>query len=213
MGIEVLDSRVLVLNKSYMPIRTITVFDAMAKLFGETVEAIAIEENGSYTSYDFESWSEISSFRKEFEKELDDGKRIDWIRTPSLHLMVPRVVRLLTYDKIPQVIARLTRKGIYERDGYTCQYCGKRYRTENLNIDHIVPRSRGGVNSWENLVCSCITCNRKKRNRTPKEAGMRLLSKPHKPKPSFDFKVSGPDHYEDWDHFVSDQYWNTTIKE
>lgn len=210
---SVLDSKVLVLNKSYMPLRTTTVMDAICKLWSETAEAITVE-NGAYMSYDFNSWAEISAFQKEFEDELSDGKVVDWIRTPSFALMVPRVVRLLTYDKSPRFHMRLTRKNIYDRDNHKCQYCGKKFPTDELNIDHVIPRSRGGKNTWDNLVCSCIKCNRKKKNNTPKEAGMKLLSKPKKPSPTFSFKMSPTsERYEDWDAFVSDQYWNVSIKD
>jgi len=204
---SILDTKVLVLNKGYNPIRTMSVKEAFCKIFAETAEIIAVE-NGSYVSYDFNSWAEISEYKTVFEAEHDH----DWIHTPSLKLVVPRVIRMLKYDKSPKFEMRLTRKGIYERDGYTCQYCGGKFPTEDLNLDHVIPRAQDGKNTWENLVCSCIECNRKKRARTPKEAGMQLLSIPHKPKPNFTFKApTTPKRYKDWDSFFSAQYWNTRL--
>lgn len=208
MSINVLDSKVLVLNKVYNPIRTITVKEAFCKIFTEAAEIITIED-GQYTSYDFASWAEVSEY-----KALFDSADEDWINTTSLRLAVPRVIRLLKYDRSPKLEVRLTRKNIYERDAYTCQYCGKVFAMEKLNLDHVTPRSRGGKNTWENLVCSCIECNRKKKARTPKEAGMHLLSIPYKPKSLSTFKVpQTPKRYKDWDSFVSYQYWNTELKE
>jgi 5-methylcytosine-specific restriction endonuclease McrA len=208
MSTQMLNSNVLVLNKIYNPIRTITVKDAFCKIFTEAAEIITIE-NGQYTSYNFASWAEVSEYKALFESTDED-----WINTTSLKLAVPRVIRLLKYDKSPKLELRLTRKNIYERDAYTCQYCGKTLSTEKLNLDHVIPRSRGGKNTWDNLVCSCITCNRKKKARTPKEAGMYLHIIPYKPKSIPGFKVpQTPKRYKDWDSFISYQYWNTELKE
>jgi 5-methylcytosine-specific restriction endonuclease McrA len=207
---NVLDTKVLVLNKLYSPIRTTTVRDAFSKIFSEIAEVITVEDNGAYVNYDFNSWAEMSEYRQVF----DETEGFDWVSTPSMELMVPRVIRMLGYDKAPKYIARLTRKNIYDRDEHRCQYCGKWFQADELNIDHVIPRSRGGKNTWGNLVCSCIKCNRKKDNRTPKEAGMKLLKKPIKPSPKFEFRIHpSAERYEDWDHFVSYQYWNTTLKE
>lgn len=206
---SVLDSKVLVLNKVYNPIRTISVKEAFCKIFTEAAEIITID-NGQYTSYDFSSWAEVSEYKAMFDKEEDH----DWVNTTSMKLVVPRVIRLLKYDKAPRLEMRLTRKNIYERDNYTCQYCGKKFPMEKLNLDHVIPRSREGKNTWENLVCSCIECNRKKKNRTPKEASMHLLSNPVKPKNTSSFVVPRtPKRYKDWDSFVSYQYWNTILQE
>lgn len=209
---NILDSRVLVLNKSYTPIRTTTAIDAISKLFCNTVEAIMVE-GGSYVSYDFGSWAEVSMFRKEFEKDFsEENADVDWVSSPSLHLIVPRVVRLLAYDKLPKHDIKLTRKTLYERDRNTCQYCGSKLKTDELNIEHIMPKSRGGQNTWENLVAACIDCNRKKGNRTPEEAGMKLIKSPKKPKPKAEARIKfGPKRYKDWDHFVSHIYWDTEL--
>lgn len=211
---QILETKVLVLNKSYVPIKTTTVIDAISKLFCDTVEAITVDQN-NYVSYDFGSWTEISMFRKEFENDFEElNREVDWIRTPSLHLMVPRVVRLLTYDKLPKHDVKLTRKALYERDRYVCQYCGNKFKSDELNIEHILPKSRGGQNTWENLAAACISCNRKKGNRTPSEAGMKLIKTPRKPKPKAEARIKfGSERYKDWDHFVSHLYWNTEIED
>jgi len=92
---------------------------------------------------------------------------------------VPSIVRLALYVKRPQKRVVLTRRNIIKRDGHRCQYCGQS-RTA-MTVDHIVPRNRGGTESWENLVCACIRCNNKKGNRLPDEAGMVLRRKPRRP--------------------------------
>jgi len=91
---------------------------------------------------------------------------------------MPSVVRLLEYRRVPAHLTRITRKNFYLRDRYRCQYCGKRFRGQDLTLDHIIPKSRGGPDTWENLVSCCKICNQLKDNRTPAEAGMILLHKP-----------------------------------
>lgn len=93
---------------------------------------------------------------------------------------LPSVIRLRNYKKIPIRISVLTRDNIYARDRYICQYCGKRFQSRDLTLDHIMPESRGGKFSWENLAAACVFCNRKKGNKTPDEADMPLLKKPGK---------------------------------
>lgn len=91
---------------------------------------------------------------------------------------LPSVIRLLEYRRIPHQTRALSRKNIMMRDRYTCQYCHKLFNGADLTLDHVIPRSRGGETSWENLVASCNPCNNRKGSRTPDEAGMRLLRQP-----------------------------------
>lgn len=93
---------------------------------------------------------------------------------------MPSVIRLKTYRHIPIRTSIVTRKNIYQRDNYTCQYCGEYNTGRGLTLDHIVPESRGGKSSFENLVACCVSCNRRKADKTPEEAGLQLL---HKPRP------------------------------
>ncbi len=206
----VLSSRVLVLNRGFAPVRTTTVRNAMVKLFSAVAEAVTVEE-GAYIGYDFHSWAEVSALRVELG---DVPPETDWVRTPNLHLMVPRVIRLINYDKFPIYHVRLTRKNIYERDNYTCQYTGVRLKPSDLNIDHVLPRSRGGKNTWDNLVTCSVDANARKGGRTPDEAGMRLIRKPRRPPPRSVMELTpGQRRYRDWDHFVSDAYWNTELRD
>ena len=99
------------------------------------------------------------------------------IRSPSVEMRIPAVIRLVTYVKIPYKRKAFSKKSIFLRDQYTCQYCGKSFQPGNLTLDHVLPKSRAGRSTWENLVTSCKTCNVRKGNRTPKEAGMKLQSR------------------------------------
>ena len=90
----------------------------------------------------------------------------------------PSVIRLTTYVPVPHRKVPMSRDNVFKRDDYTCAYCGSH---RNLTVDHVMPKSRGGGNSWENLITSCFNCNSKKGDRTPSEAGMKLHFNPSKP--------------------------------
>ncbi|MFC2131451.1 HNH endonuclease [Bacteroidota bacterium] len=101
------------------------------------------------------------------------------VRSVSHIMPYPSVIRLISYIRIPYRKIELSRRNIHYRDNSHCQYCGK--KTKELTIDHVIPKSRGGDDSWENLVSACKKCNNKKANRTPEEAGMKLIKKPYRP--------------------------------
>ena len=103
------------------------------------------------------------------------------IRSVSLIIKAPSVVRLLRYMRVGRKSPPLTRGNLLARDNFTCQYCAKELSAKDATLDHVIPRSQGGQTTWINIVCSCASCNRKKGGRTPKEARMALLSKPAKP--------------------------------
>ncbi|OGC02833.1 HNH endonuclease [candidate division KSB1 bacterium RBG_16_48_16] len=101
------------------------------------------------------------------------------VRSQRMAIPLPSIIRLIRYIQIPKKRVELTRRNILKRDGYRCQYCGT--KEGPLTIDHVIPKTRNGTDSWENLVCACVKCNNKKGNRTPEGAGMKLLHKPKKP--------------------------------
>ena len=103
------------------------------------------------------------------------------IRSVSLVIKAPAVVRLLTYAKIGRRTPPLSRTNILARDGFECQYCGKSLNSREATLDHVVPRSQGGGTNWTNLVTACAGCNRKKGGHTPAQAGMKLRHEPLKP--------------------------------
>ena len=100
------------------------------------------------------------------------------VRSPSVEMPWPSIVRLKEYANVPYKRVMLSRKNVLKRDQNTCQYCGAQ---ANLTIDHIVPKSRGGRDTWENLVAACVTCNNQKGDSTPEEAGMELTRRPFRP--------------------------------
>lgn len=100
------------------------------------------------------------------------------LRSPSLRLPWPSIVRLKFFVRVPYKNILLSRKNVLRRDRFRCQYCGSR---ERLTVDHVMPKSRGGRDSWENLVAACVPCNNRKGCRTPEEAGMTLVKQPYRP--------------------------------
>ena len=118
------------------------------------------------------------------------------IRSVSLSMVFPSVVRLQIYIYKPYTPVILSRKNIHRRDRSTCQYCGK--KTTPLTVDHIIPRNFGGKDTWDNLVCACFRCNNRKGNRTPDQAGLKLLKKPNRPSRLFflQFYIEKP--HETW---------------
>ncbi len=105
------------------------------------------------------------------------------IRAASTELPQPLVIRLRRYIKLPHNLSLpLTRRLVYARDQYTCQYCGGHFPASQLTLDHIIPKSRGGQKVWENIVTACKRCNQKKGNRTPQEAHMHLIRQPYRPR-------------------------------
>lgn len=177
-GSEALAASVLVLNRLYLAIHVIGVRRAFGLLCRELAEIIHVEE-GRFANYDFQTWREYCELRAHC-KQPDE----DWIRSVTFEIQVPRVIRLLTYDRLPHRGLRLNRHTVFARDSHCCQYCGRRFPPSQLSLDHVVPRSRGGQTSWENVVCACVMCNVKKGGRTPQEAHMHLQRKPFRPRRS-----------------------------
>ena len=151
---------VLVLNRLYMAVHVVNVRRAFGLLCRELAEVIHLEE-GAFAAYSFESWREMSELRADLKQPHDD-----WIRAVNFEIQVPRVIRLLRFDRLPKQKLHLNRRNVLARDGHLCQYCGRHFPAHLLSIDHVVPRSRGGETTWENVVCACLTCNVKKGGRS-----------------------------------------------
>jgi 5-methylcytosine-specific restriction endonuclease McrA len=205
-------ANVLVLNKFYQAIRVVNVRRAFSMLCREMAEVIHIETDArgqsKWQNLDFGEWTELSQLKKEFEP---DG--YDWIHTVRFEIAVPRIIRLLAYDKLPRQDVKFNRRNIYARDSSRCQYCGKKMPTTELSLDHVTPRSQGGKSTWENIVCCCVKCNVKKGGRTPEQASMHLISKPHKPKRSPVINIRLADQrYSSWKQFLDTAYWTVELK-
>ncbi len=201
-----LGCRVLVLNKHYMALRVINVRRAFSLLFRNQAEVISCDQ-GSYSNYDFDSWRQLSELKREFE-----ANNHDWISTVNFDIAVPRIIRLLFYDHLPRKPVKFNRRNIYARDRNRCQYCGKKYPTTELSLDHIIPRSMGGKASWDNVVCACTKCNVKKGGRNPKQAHMTLVAKPVKPKrnPVIHMHLNHQ-RYHSWKQFLDNAYWSVEL--
>ena len=207
MIVSALNAQVLVLNKLWMAIRVVDAKRAFTLLFKDLAEVIHVDD-GSYATYDFDSWTDLSAAVKKY-KELE----YEWVSTVRLDIAVPKVIRLLGYDRLPQQQVKLNRRNIFARDRNTCQYCGKQSSTSELSLDHIVPRSQGGKSTWKNLVCCCVRCNTRKGGRTPPEAAMKLIQNPVKPKrnPVISLRL-GSDKYASWHAFLDNAYWSVELK-
>ncbi|MEO1761461.1 MAG: HNH endonuclease [Rivularia sp. (in: cyanobacteria)] len=140
--------------------------------------------NASYEPLNITSWrrAAILLIKGKAERVEHNGKFI------YSDFPLPTVIRLRYYVRVPYKEIPLTRRNILHRDGHTCQYCG--YKGDDLTLDHVIPRSRRGGDSWENIVTACVRCNVKKGNRTPKEAQMPLHHAPRRPYSSLYFEVS-----------------------
>lgn len=208
--LSALDCKVLVLNKLYVAIRVVSAKRAFTMLCRNLAEVIHVDD-GKFVNYDFASWAELSQIKRQLGE--DDAAQEDFVRTVRFDVAVPRVIRLFGYDRLPQQVVKLNRRNLFARDRNTCQYCGKHFSTCDLSIDHVVPRTQGGRDTWENLVCACIRCNARKGGRTPVEASMHLIRPPVKPKrnPLIAIRL-GQDRYQSWKAFLDEAYWNVELK-
>jgi 5-methylcytosine-specific restriction endonuclease McrA len=162
-----LNSPVLVLNRSYLPIHVASVRRAFSLVY-QCLARIVDEE---HRTFDFEEWLEL---------RVVNGAQC--IGTSRGRILLPRVILLTVFDRVPRRHVRFSRSNVLTRDRFTCQYCGQRPPRTQLNLDHVVPRSHGGRSTWENVVASCVECNRQKGGRTPEQAGLRLGRPPARPR-------------------------------
>jgi len=185
-----LRSPVLVLNRNYQPVRITEAKNGFSMLFLGRARAL----DASYEPHDFSTWAERSP-------RDEDEEVIGTTRGP---ICVPRVILLNHYNRIPRAPLRLSRRHVYMRDDYTCQYCETRPGVKELNLDHVMPRSRGGRSTWENLVTSCRACNLRKGWETPEEAGMRLHKTPVRPSWSMALSLAAQRRqFAEWEPFLA----------
>jgi 5-methylcytosine-specific restriction endonuclease McrA len=204
---QALGLSVLVLNRSFVAVHVTNVRRALTLLFRELAEVVHVEE-GQYGAYSFETWRELSALQE----ALADPNH-DWIRGVGFQLRAPRVIRLVECDRGPRQGLRFNRRNVFARDGNRCQYCGQGFPMSELSLDHVVPRSQGGLTTWENIVCACVACNVRKGGRTPQEARMHLIRDPVKPKrsPLLALKLGNP-KYASWKSFVDRAYWTVDLR-
>lgn len=195
----VLNDATLVLNRNWVPVDITTVLNALTKVYEGAARVIKADD---YSLHDFDSWAQL---------RVAEGAPC--IRTATLEIPVPEVIVLAKYGDVPVRGVAFSRSNLYRRDRYTCQYCGAKPGTQELTIDHVLPRSRGGTSTWSNCVVACVKCNFKKANRTPVEAGLKLAKTPCKPTWTPKLTLARIPYRASWEKFVSDAYWNTELSE
>lgn len=193
-----LDGHVLVLNRSFQAVQITSVKRALTLLFKGHVKVVADD----YQTFTWEEWKDVPV-------QGDD----EFVKTPHKNILAPAVIQLLFYDKLPKKEVKFSRGNIYMRDGNKCQYCGKKFLSSELSLDHVVPVARGGTSSWENIVCACLSCNVKKGDKLLIETGMSLIKHPQRPRwhPLHRLMNRGKAP-ERWKNFLDEAYWTTELK-
>ena len=194
--------RCLVLNKTWTPVATVSLQRAITMLFSVYSDGepkARIIDPTSYQTFTWEDWSKLRPL-------ATDEK----IAGANIFFKAPEVILLSKYDRLPQPKVHFSRRNLFRRDNMTCQYCGAQPGSDELTIDHIVPRSQGGTSTWENTALACVDCNRKKADRTPTQAHMKLLKVPKKPHARV-LKYETLKPVKSWEAFLGAAYWNVGI--
>jgi 5-methylcytosine-specific restriction endonuclease McrA len=187
--------KVLVLNRLWQAVNIVGVQRAFGLLLRDHAQVIYTGD-GSFQVMDSAAWLELSAAEVPGDTEA-------YVQTVRLRVRVPKVLLLRGYDKLPLQEVRFSRDNLFERDHYRCQYCGDHFPDHKLNMDHVIPRAKGGRTSWENIVTSCIPCNTRKANRLPHQASMHLMKKPERPRwRPFISSLIDQDYDADWEHFI-----------
>ena len=197
-------SHVLILNRNMYAIQVAPWERALTLLYLD--HASVVDEE--YNVHDFKDWIELSKSMRE--------SPAGFIHTPTLKVAIPEVIALKIFDRVPRQRVPFTRRNIYHHYGYRCCYCGQRLPSTDLNLDHVVPRSRGGGTDWGNIVTSCIPCNLRKGNRLPQEAGMRLVIPLSRPKLRAGVALlarSPIPMRRSWQKYIDNVYWDSQLEQ
>lgn len=194
---SVLKNPVLCLNKQWQAVNVVTVARALVMLWNESAHAV---DPDSYQLFTWEDWSAM--------KPRDDESFVQAIKR---RIRIPEVIALRNYDRLPTSAVTFSRRNVFKRDHYTCQYCGAQPGTEELTLDHVNPRSKGGQSTWENTVLACIKCNTRKADLSLEQSGLKLRKKPIKPtwKPMY---ARHTVRLSSWKKFLSDVYWDVKLE-
>lgn len=184
------------MNRLWQPVNIVGVERAFNLLLRDHAQVI-YTGGESFQMLDSAEWLQLS-------EEDIPGDNEACVQTVRLRIRVPKVLLLRSYDQLPVQEVQFNRENLFDRDGYRCQYCGNHFEAGHLNMDHVIPRDRGGRTSWENIVTSCISCNSRKANRLPHQANMHLIRKPERPRwRPFVSSLIGQSYDSDWDHFIN----------
>jgi 5-methylcytosine-specific restriction endonuclease McrA len=197
----VLDRSALVLNRHWTPIQTTTVREAIGLVVKGSARII---EPDTFETFDLFTWADVSRAKA----CAPDGM----IRSVRLSIVAPEVIVLTTYAGLGERSVVFSRRNLFKRDHYACQYCGSQPGPAELTVDHVMPKSRGGSSTWDNCVLACVECNKRKANRTPAEARMHLRKTPRKPSWKALAAVSPRIRRESWDKFLSNAYWDIELE-
>jgi len=194
--VAIINEPTLVLNKNWKDVNVCTVSRALSLVWNESAKIV----DHDYQLYDWPEWSKLKA---------QDGESV--IRSARNSFRVPEVVVLTTYDRVPVAAVTFSRRNIFKRDHYTCQYCGIQPNQEDLTIDHVVPRASGGVSSWTNCVLACVDCNKRKADMPLAKSGFKLRKQPVRPawKPLY---AAPGIRKESWAKFISDAYWSVGLQ-
>jgi 5-methylcytosine-specific restriction endonuclease McrA len=200
-GTAVLQQSALVLNRNWAPIQTTTVKEAISLVAKGS--ALVIEPE-TFRTHDLRSWNDVSRAKARIEGAV--------IRSARLALVAPEVIVLTAYAGQGERAVVFSRRNLFKRDHYTCQYCGAQPGPQELTIDHVLPRSKGGYSAWENCVLACVACNARKANRTPEQAGLGLRRTPRKPSWKALAQFPSRERRESWAQFLSRSYWEVELE-
>ena len=165
---DVLNNHALVLNRSWVVIGTITVRDAIVLMSRDSAKGVCTQ---TFSTYTWEQW--VSG---------ENPPQVDFsIRTPSMAIPAPQIIVLTNYNDVHQSTVKFSQRALYKRDNYTCQYCRKKFKADELSVDHVIPQSKDGPSTFENCVTACFSCNNRKGDKSVVEAGLTLPKKPIKP--------------------------------
>ena len=198
-GPSILSQRVLVLNRSWIAVHVTTVRRGIGLVYGGQARIV---DPHDYSTHDFDSW------KSHGEENPRDG--VPHIHSPNFSIMLPEVLQLSVFNRVFNQEINFTRRNIYDRDNGCCQYCGRRVGAKEFTLEHILPRSRGGPTTWDNVIVACSSCNSRKGDRLLKECGMKLLSKPVKPKWATPIGVRLAHRVRSsWQRFIPEAYWKS----
>ena len=192
----------LVLNRNFYAVQICSWDKCMSLLYRG--QALAVDKD--YRTYDFNSWKDLSQTMTEYPNGI--------VSAVNFKIAAPEIIQLTYFENLPKREVKFSRRTLYRQYNYKCCYCGKKFSTESLNLDHVTPRSRGGKTDWANLVLSCVRCNTIKANRTPEEAGMHMSYQPHKPAwtPSYAINLGSLTIKSSWEKFVNKMYWDGELE-
>lgn len=190
-----LERPVLVLNRLWQPVHTCSVKRALRLLCLGHAQVVQTEGEARYQTHDMSSWAQYT--------QSGTSVAADVVHSVKLALRVPKIIVLAIYDRIPRKEVKFTRQNVFLRDKHTCQYCAQVFPEAKLNLDHVIPRGKGGQTTWQNIVTSCVPCNTRKADRLPAQVNMKLLKEPKVPRwrPLFGLKEQSSDLA--WEEFVS----------